>query len=217
MLSIFIYPPLPTPSASSSPARRESSPFAWTTTIVPSLSLWFYSCFAIECSPQGSRSDLFKNMNYVTDLLTLFSHHSWNKILIWLKAPTSFGPSLSLGLDPPLSPQPCPTILPHCTDYIGFLAVLGAVKFASASGLLHLQFFLPGVFSSLILPWSAPTRPSKLSFNLISLRDYLRPLYLNLKWSTAAFLLFSLYHLPCSVIMLSVLLTSVLSFSPIRL
>lgn len=138
MLSIFIYPPLPTPSASSSPACREPSPFAWTTTIVPNLSLWFYSCFAIECSPQSSRSDLFKNMNYATNLLTLFSHHSWNKILIWLKAPTSFGPSLSLGLDPPLSPQPCPTILPHCA-------------------LITLAFLLFWELSSLLLPQDSCT------------------------------------------------------------
>lgn len=72
--------------------------------------------------------------------------------------------------------------LAHClVTTLAFLLFWEQVKFVSASGLLHLQFFLPGVIIFLIFPQSAPTHLSNHSCNIISLRIILRLLHLNLK------------------------------------
>ena len=246
MLNIFLYPPLSTPSFPL--ALCESSPFAWTTTT--NLSLWVYFCLSTECSPQSSRSDLYKNMNYVTDFLKAFPYHSWNKILTWPETSIWFGlwqlipvflPGKFHGLRILIgySPWGCkesdtterlhcrwdlilyslPTLPPCLTVWrLHWLSgYSGSCQVCFCPRALALEILSAGSVLYFDPPQSAPTHPSNLSFNSISLRGFLWLLYLNLKWSTVASLLFPWDHLLSFVIMLSVLFTSALSFSSTRL
>ena len=130
------------------PYTRWSLTACLDTKIISNLSPWFDSCLPTACSPQSCRRDLFKNINYVTDLPNPFSHHSWNKILI---------PYLSLK-DHHAMALPClwdfllsfPPLAHSVVISLAFLLSWEHVKFISASGLLHVEFFLPGM----LFAWS---------------------------------------------------------------
>lgn len=108
--------------------------------------------------------------------------------------------------------------LAHCLGMtLAFLLFWEQVKFASASGLLHLHwlFFLPGVLFFWISE-SAPTHPLNHSFSIVCLKGFLRLLNLNLKWSPTVYsILFPWDHLSHSVIILSFLFISVCPSPPL--
>lgn len=177
--------------------------------MVSNLSLWFYSGLPIICSPQSSRSNLFKNINYVADLLNPFSYHSWNKIL------TSYSVLKYLHGMAAVSSTLRPGSL--CCDYTGFLAIPGACQVCLC--LMALVLVILSALGTLFLdlPTVCSSHPSSLCFNIISLRGFLWLLHLNLKWHTTTSFLFPWDHLSYSVIVSSVLFISLLTFSPTRL